>query len=447
MTRKQTVIAAILTLSTAFGATAWAQGEEKGFRQPRAQEFEAHIDFVRRDDPSLKLVEGGLEASATEIYFGDAVYFRAFDRNVLETPIERIGAFYAQVGGFSPYVGADYSFMARGAEVEADGVGGTYRWTPEFPRRAFPPQFGKTERAVISPGAELDYGAFAVEFPPLEDWNDPFWRAVRKRLATEKRVEIQVSFDFLRTLEKAAPAPSKDSGAMGCAAASWETIEKRVEKKIVLKRRPDAEMKRLDAWFAATPKEAFPERVDVEKGAGYKIPSMEKIAEESRGAVEVAGKKYSPRLVVRCGARKPSDPNNPTTLDGWRKLEAEFSPSTLRDEITLTRLQLEYYNAATEAETETALKTLVAWLDALPGPQRAALVASITSRRWLVGGFKVGTGRTPIDFNMKEIAPKYERLCVALGEVVEILETPPRRVERRSSRRQNDGVGFLEPAR
>ena len=191
---------------------------------------------------------------------------------------------------------------------------------------------------------------------------------------------------------------------MGCKAAPrWKTIEKRVEKKIVLKRRPDAEMKRLDAWFAATPKEAFPERVDVEKGAGYKIPSMEKIAEESRGDVEIAGKKYSPRLVVRCGNRKPSDPNSPATLDGWRKLEAEFSPSTLHDEITLTRLQLEYYNAATEAETETALKTLIAWLDALPGPQRAALVASLTSRRWLVGGLKVGTGRTPVDFNMKEI--------------------------------------------
>ena len=419
MTRKQTVIAAILTLATAFGATAWAQGEEKDFRQSRAKEIEWHIDVARMNDPSLKLVESGLEASATEIYFGDAVYFRAFERNVLETPIERIGAFYAQIGGFSPYVGVDYSFMARGAEVEADGVVGTYRWTPEFPRRAFPPQFGKSEGAAIPPGAELNYGAFAVEFPPLEDWNDPFWRAVRKRLATEKRVEIQVSFDFLRTLEKSAPAPSKHSDAMGCKVAAWWKIEKRVEKKIVLKRRPDAEMKRLDAWFAATPKEAFPERVDVEKGAGYKIPATEKIAEESRNAVEIAGKKYSPRLVVRCGNRKPSAPNNPATLDGWRKLEAEFSPSTVRDEITLTRLQLEYYNATTEAETETALKTLVAWLDALPGPQRAALVASITTRRWLVGGFKVGTGRTPIDFNMKEIAPKYERLCNALVPPVE----------------------------
>lgn len=136
MAWKRILTAALLTLATAFGATAWAQGEERGFRQPRAQKEKVfHIDFARINDPSLKLVESGLEALATEIYFGDAVYFRAFDRNVLETPIERIGAFYAQIGGFAPYVGADYSFMARAAEVEADGVVGTYRWTPEFPRR------------------------------------------------------------------------------------------------------------------------------------------------------------------------------------------------------------------------------------------------------------------------------------------------------------------------
>jgi hypothetical protein len=105
MTWKRTLFAAFLTLSTAFGATAWAQ-EKPG---------KIHIDFARRpSDPELKRVEFGLEASATEIYFGDAVCFRAFERNVLETPIERIGAFYSQIGGFAPYVGVDYSFMARG---------------------------------------------------------------------------------------------------------------------------------------------------------------------------------------------------------------------------------------------------------------------------------------------------------------------------------------------
>ena len=76
---------------------------------------EIHIDFATLpSDPALKRVEFGLEASAAEIYFGAAVYFRAFDRNVLETAIERIGAFYSQIGGFAPYVGVDYSFMARG---------------------------------------------------------------------------------------------------------------------------------------------------------------------------------------------------------------------------------------------------------------------------------------------------------------------------------------------
>lgn len=73
MTWKRTLTAALLTLATAFGANAWAQGEERGVRQPRAPETTFHICFARTPDPSLKLVESGLEASATEMYFGDAV--------------------------------------------------------------------------------------------------------------------------------------------------------------------------------------------------------------------------------------------------------------------------------------------------------------------------------------------------------------------------------------
>lgn len=439
MTWKQTVIAAILTLSTAFGATAWAQGE-------------IHIDFAPLSgDPYLKRVEFGLEASATEIYFGDAVYFRAFDRNASDKPVYRTLVRDSQIDYFTPYVGVDYAFFSE-AFFSADGVDGTYSWSPEFPRRV-PESVGRMGGPVwteIPPGAERDYGAFAVEFPPLEDWNDPFWRGVRKRLATQDRVEIRARFRFERTLKvKLQNERDEPNGFLAGMQDLLTTIEPEgvlsgvVEKKIVLKRRPNAETKRLDDWFKATPSGMFPER----KEGGVKTPRTEPSNRRFRRAVEIAGKKYNPWLVVRYGNRKPAEPNNPKTLDDWRKLEAEFSPSTLRDEITLTRLQLEYYEAEDGEKTNAALKALTAWLDALPGPQRAASVASITSRGWIVGGLKVGTGRTPVAFETKEIAPKYERLCDALGDVAEILETPPRRVKRRSSHRQDDFVGFLEPAR
>ncbi len=433
MTWKRILTAALLTLATAFGATAWAQGEPG----------KIHIDFAPLpSDPELKRVEFGLEASATEIYFGDAVYFRAFERNALEKPVYRTLVPKSQIDYYERFTNVDFGFFSE-AVFSAPGVDGTYSWAPEFPKRRRGERMGGPLWTEIPPGAERDYGAFAVEFPPLEDWDDPFWRGVRRRLATQESVEIRARFRFERTLKT---KPQIEANGLPAEVAKYEpegVFGGVVEKKIVLKRRPNAETKRLDAWFEATPSGMFPER----NGSEGKAPRTEPTRLPDRRDVEIAGKKYNPWLVVRYGNRKPADPNNPTTLDGWRELEAEFSPSTLRDEITLTRLQIEYYEAATEPENDAALKALTAWLDALPGPQRAAMVASITSRRWIVGGLRVGMGRTPVDSDMKEIAPKYERLCAALGDGAEILETPPRRVERRSSRRQDDFVGVLEPAR
>ncbi|MBQ6826491.1 MAG: hypothetical protein IJO46_00630, partial [Thermoguttaceae bacterium] len=68
-------------------------------------------------------------------------------------------------------------------------------------------------------------------------------------------------------------------------------------------------------------------------------------------------------------------------VDGWRRLEAEFAPSTLRDEITLTCLLLEYYDAPEGTESDAALQALVAWLEKRPEPQRVVLTESLRSNR------------------------------------------------------------------
>jgi hypothetical protein len=136
---------------------------------------------------------------------------------------------------------------------------------------------------------------------------------------------------------------------------------------------------------------------------------------------------------ARFGNRKPSDPNNPTTLAGWRELEAKFAPSTVRDEITLTRLQLEYYNAENDAETDAALDRLIAWLNALDPTQRAAYKNAILAKAWMLnprfGGGMSGEAsytlaetrgdrvlrkeaKRPAEL---EIARKWVRLSEALG--------------------------------
>ncbi|MBQ2791339.1 MAG: hypothetical protein IJE97_17010, partial [Thermoguttaceae bacterium] len=77
---------------------------------------------------------------------------------------------------------------------------------------------------------------------------------------------------------------------------------------------------------------------------------------------------------------KPTLVDAPPTVDGWRRLEAEFAPSTLRDEIALTRLQLEYYDAPEGAASDAALKRLVDWFKTRPEPQRAAWLFSLRRR-------------------------------------------------------------------
>ena len=71
----------------------------------------------------------------------------------------------------------------------------------------------------------------------------------------------------------------------------------------------------------------------------------------------------------------PGAPNIPTTTQGWKKLEESLEPSTLRDEIQLTRLLWEYFTAkdsiwsyfsANESAQEKKLAEIKAWFESRP---------------------------------------------------------------------------------
>jgi hypothetical protein len=187
----------------------------------------------------------------------------------------------------------------------------------------------------------------------------------------------------------------------------WTDSKGVFEKKIVLTRRPEAETKRFDEWFESTPVELWPEREKTRDDATFQFPPKftrarnvngeevggRKIRASGRSGVELDGfaQTFDVWNFARFGNRKPSDPNNPTTLDGWRKLEAEFAPSTVRDEITLTRLLLEYYSAEIYEEEESAFRRLLAWLDSLDTTQRAAYKNAILAKGWMLNP-KLGGG-------------------------------------------------------
>lgn len=287
-----------------------------------------------------------------EAFFGDAVYFAAIDRNVSST-----------LGGAGSALDMEYlkRHFASAVVVEAEGIDAKHQFFHEFnPFDMITPQ-PEDPKTPLPPDAERVYAQFAVEFPPLEDWNDVFWTAVREKLATEKRVVLHIKLSYKRGY------------------AQWDTVET----ELVLKPRPEKEMELISSWRDATPYDLLPERVGQHKlKETPRSDDYSQIARSGFEAIALDGsdETFSPWLFARVGNRKPSDPNNPTTLDGWRKLESEFAPSTLRDEITFVRLQLEYYSASRGAETEAASKALVAWLAARPEAQRLVLAASVFSK-------------------------------------------------------------------
>jgi len=331
-------------------------------QNPSAQtDVDTDANVAQQEFTSLAK-DGALRTRAafypTELAFGDVGYFATFERNVGDEA----------VSAYAPFDFELAKYIDLGAiTLTSPDVPGRCEIAPELAtRRFFVKKIGFRLRE-IPPGVERRKVAVALEFPPLEDWNAPFWASVRDKLSRQNAVELRLRVEFARS---EADYPFR--------------VDEAFETSLVLKRRPENELERLARWFDATPVNLFPERFPNGDGAGFvKAPPSKgspDLVSSGASDVEIGGKSYDPWLFVRSGFRKPSDPNAPTTVDGWRRLEAEFAPSTLRDEITLTRLLLEYYDAPEGTESDAALQALVAWLEKRPEPQRVVLTESLRSK-------------------------------------------------------------------
>ena len=275
-----------------------------------------------------------VEIFPKEIYLGDAIYLIVYlenrsDNDVVIDPLE--------------YSSIQFS-------LSASSVSSKYTWIPEYRTNALnalesPPR-------TMEPGEKIPIRRSVLEFPPLEDWNDQFWQPFRQLLATKRSEE---SIDCKLSIEH-----------------GFVTIEHDV----LVKRRPEHETALLEQWFNDTPKTLFP-RVDGNRKVPYRGLYLEP---SGKSNIQINGKEYDPWTFVRFAFRKPSDPNNPTTLEGWRDLEASLTPSTMRDEIRLTRLQLEYYAAEPGEPGERAKTELVDWLKSLPEIQRTRMTSFLVSK-------------------------------------------------------------------
>ena len=218
-----------------------------------------------------------------------------------------------------------------------------------------------TRRSVptytILNGETIVFIAVPLQFPSLDELHTPFWEETLKELKDHPE---GIAFDF--GIEFSPPQGSifhdAKTGSPG-----------RLTDKVTLKLRNAEEMAMIEEWYRKTPEDYFP---IFNKGSHIrKVPPQGLRKESGR---KILGE--SPWLFANIGNRYPGDPNIPTTSQGWKELEESITPSTMRDEIRLTRILIQYC----DTEDEKVLEELKEWFAGMNEVQRTCMTKSVLDR-------------------------------------------------------------------
>ena len=318
-------------------------------------------------------VKHRVEIFPSELFYGDVAYVLACDENVGAETILRFPDLVSRTES-NTYAG---SFSLTALDLDE----GAYRF--EFAHEPWRPWRSRIiPHSDLEPGATRVCGEAALEFPSLRSWESSFWTNVASAL-TPDGVKLQLEIDDRNLGFKRVDVPTdaENTGAdQDADPLAQKTANKPLTQEIVLRPRPEREMKQLETWREKRTK-SLPDAEENSNSDQPKKPVDSDLTKPGSNGVRIGWRKYNPWLFIRYDFRKPSSPNNPTTLDGWRELEASMTPSTMRDEIRLTRLQLEYYSAKKGAAAEKAQAELIDWLASLPKPQQFVMTTFLLSRQ------------------------------------------------------------------
>ncbi|MBQ9372410.1 MAG: hypothetical protein IJU03_09480 [Thermoguttaceae bacterium] len=314
-------------------------------------------DLIKDDFKTSSLI------SSRETYFGDVVYIVVLYHNTseeysLSENILGYDAWNGQLQNVS--ITLSYKDEIKHYHIKTDSPSTSMS--------------GAGLTTFFDPGTVSVGKVFSITLPPLAEWNSPFWTKLRSALETEKSVELTIDI-----------TPLENNGVARFNYSLSETI--------LVKKRPDKEMTLLNGWYEATPYDKFPfygsvyDKEPYDNGLSQFIPidpsydiRIEVSSQDKRDPPLRVGRSSlshsnSHSLVVRFRNRLFYIPNPPKTLDKWRELEDEFSPSAIRDEIHLTTLLIEYAIAQNSRSDDLIEKqnNLLRWLEELPLAQRIAL--------------------------------------------------------------------------
>ncbi|MDO5308797.1 MAG: hypothetical protein Q4G03_04825, partial [Planctomycetia bacterium] len=281
-----------------------------------------------------------------EIYLGDTIFFLAYKRNITEDVIENLTRL-----AYGDYRECEQSVFPH-TTAEAFYNEHSCSFPTETSFYALRGMLGMAPRVEFTaqPNEEFIVVRSFFEFPSLREQNEEFWQEVSKDLEKQDSVTVTLKVKYRDLLKNSPYGLSLE--------ASFE---------VIVKARPKAEQELLEQWRLATPWDQLLSN----RG------NPPRTRNTGSANITIGSKEYNPWLFIRVGNRKPSDPNNPTSVEGWRELESKFQPSVLLDDIVFTRMQLEYYSAQNDNDADAKRKVFIDWINAKPLPQRAVYLGTL----------------------------------------------------------------------
>jgi len=303
---------------------------------------------VSQDSPEFPYPGWSMECYPETIMPGDTIYYVITAQNPHEKSIYILDDYWC--------TGAELQTRLKDSEGQEQPLLFESPTSREWDRTAYP--------AEIKPGDSRIIGALAINIPPLEDIKEPFWDKHLKTLPADGE-----KFLLCVTVWSEPHTDDRD--------IDHELLLVMLELPITIKQRPEKEMAMIENWYCKTPKMLFPvpppglnERNQRKVPQEFMLPESKNIRVQ-RGYFYK--EKYSQWNFVRLGNRYPSDPNAPSTWQGWEKLENSLTPSTMRDEIRLTRILIQYCNTK-DTKVLTELKE---WFEGMNVIQRTVMAKRI----------------------------------------------------------------------
>lgn len=329
----------------------------------------------------------GAAISAREIYYGDVLYFVTFESNRstrdidlhVDLDLEQIKRAYLATN-----VTIRYGELVKRHIFEFYYfVPLPYEFLPESrhdPEGHYSVDCARLPRTIPA-GKRGFFLSTPIDLPALDEWNDPFWNTIRNDLSQHESVVVNMEVRYKRLNSE----------------NDLHYHDETVKFDLTIKNRKPEEMDLLDQWYDNLITKAKEVERKTENGQYAYLPYVTtqtdpvvklfqyRNAHKEKEKLEVDESAYPffkegatlPRL-IRPGNRKPPVTDLPHNDQEWETIENVFSPSSLKDEIHLSRALAAIFSSEDDEQRDLQLNSYFSWLDSIPLLERFAFLS------WLV---------------------------------------------------------------